>query len=88
MPSEDVFKYSSVLFHMFLYFWFEKFAINLQKLDVEGNPHSVIFWTPLIRKDFTQSTFTEFIDPYIHPIVNLLKRSMQPRIGEDIKKVL
>ena len=38
MPSEGVFKYSSVLLHMFLYFQSEKFGINLQRLDVEGNP--------------------------------------------------
>ena len=48
--TEGGFRYSSFLFHMFLHFQAEKFPINLQKLDVEGNPLSVIFWTSLIRK--------------------------------------
>lgn len=88
MPFEGVFKYSSVLFHMFLYFQSEKFALNLQKLDVEGNPQLVIFWTPLIRKYSSQSTYIDFIDSFIHPMVNLLNSSRQPRISEEIKKVL
>ena len=53
MIEEGVFKYSSALFHMFLYFQPKIFAFNFQKLDVEGNPQSVIFWTSLIRKDST-----------------------------------
>ena len=86
MPEECVFKYSLVLFHMFLYFQSEKFAINLQKLDVEGNPQSVIFWTPLIKKDSTQSTYTKFIDSFIHPMVNMLNSSSQPRINEELRR--
>ena len=41
-----------------------------------------------MRKDSTQSTYTEFIDSFIHPIVNILNSSIQPRINEEIKKVL
>ena len=41
--EEWVFKYSSILFHMFLYFQSERFAVSLQKLDTEGNPQSVVF---------------------------------------------
>ena len=43
LPKEGVFKYSTVLFHMFLYFQYERFAVSLQKLDTEYNPHSVVF---------------------------------------------
>ena len=38
MPEEGVFKHSSVLFHIFMYFQPKIFAINLQNMDVEGNP--------------------------------------------------
>lgn len=51
--EEGVFKYSSVLFHIFLYFQSERFAVSLQKLDTKGNPQSVVFWISLIRKDPT-----------------------------------
>ena len=86
--KEGVFKYSSVLFHLFLYFQSERFAVNLQKLDTEGNPQSVVFWTSLIRKDSTEFTYKDFIDFFIHPVVNMLSSSSEPRISEEIKKVL
>ena len=38
LPEEGVFKYSSLLFHLFLYFQSERFAVSLQKLDTESNP--------------------------------------------------
>ena len=38
LPEEGVFKYSLVLFHLFLYFQSERFAVSLQKLDTKGNP--------------------------------------------------
>ena len=44
-PIEGVFRYTSFMFHMFLYFQADKFPIRLQKLDVEENPISFIFWT-------------------------------------------
>ena len=88
MPEEGVFKYSFVLFHMFLYFQAEILVISLQKLDVEGNPQSVIFWTSLIRKDSMKFTYTNFIDLFIYPIVNMLNNIIQPRVGDEIKKVL
>lgn len=49
-PDERVFKYSSVLFHMLLYFQSDRLPVNIQKLDTKGNPRSIIFQTPLIQK--------------------------------------
>jgi len=62
LPEEGAFKYSSVLFHMFLYFQSKRFAVSLQKLDTEGNPQSVVFWTSLIRKDSIEFSYKDFID--------------------------
>ena len=87
-PDGRVFKYSSVLFHMFLYFQSERFIVNIQKLDTKGNPRSVIFWTPLIQKYSTIFSYKEFIDSFFHPVVNMLSSSNQPRISDKIKKVL
>lgn len=36
MGNEMVFKYSLVLYHMFLYYQLEKFPFTLQKLDTKG----------------------------------------------------
>ena len=71
-PTEGVFRYNSFLFHMFLYFQSEKFPITLQKLDVEGNPLSFIFWTSLIRKESTEFNYVDFTHSFIHPLINML----------------
>ena len=44
-PTEEVFKYASVLVYLFLYSHGGKFNFSLQKLDEEGNQQSIIFWT-------------------------------------------
>ena len=88
LPEEGMFKYSSLLFHLFIYFQSERFANSLKKLDTEGNPQSVVLWTSLIRKDSTEFTYKDFIDSFFHPVVNMLSSSSQPRISEEIKKVL
>lgn len=88
LPEEGMFKYSSILFHMFLYFQSERFAVSLQKLETEGNPQSIVFWTSLIRKDSTEFTYKDFIDSFIHPVPNTLRSSSQPRINEEMKKIL
>ena len=73
---------------MFLYFQPEIFETNLQKLDVEGNPLLVIFWTPLIRNYSVEFTYTDFVDSFIYPIINMLNNNIQPRVSDEIKKVL
>ena len=83
LPTEGVFIYTSFFFHMFLFFQAEKFPINLQKLDVEGNPLSVIFWTSLIRKESIEITYVDFIDCFVHPLINMLTNSVQPRISNE-----
>ena len=86
--DERVFKYSSILFHMFLYFQSDRFPVNIQKLDTKGNPISIIFWTPLIQKYSTVFSYKEFIDSFFHLVVIILSSSNQPKINDEIKKVL
>ena len=50
LPTEGVFRYSSYLFHLFLFYQAGKFPVSLQKMDVEGKTLSIIFWTSLLRK--------------------------------------
>ena len=86
--EEGVFKYSSVLFHLFLFFQSERFVVSLPKLDLEGDPQSVVFWTSLIRNSSTEFSYKYFIDSFVYPIVNMLISSIQTRVSEEIKKVL
>jgi len=88
LPSERLFKYSSVLFHTFLYFQSNRFPINIQKQETKGNPRSIIFWTPLIQKYSTVFSYKEFIDSFVHLVVNMLSSSNQPRVSDEINKVL
>ena len=37
--NERVFKYSSVLYHLFIYYQSDKFPFSIQKLDTKGNPN-------------------------------------------------
>lgn len=46
LENERVFKYSSVSYHLFLYYKANNFPFTIQKLDTRGNPISVVFWTP------------------------------------------
>ena len=48
LPTERVLKYSSMLFHTFLYYQVDKTPVKIQKLDTKGKERSVVFWTPLI----------------------------------------
>jgi hypothetical protein len=40
-PTEDMFRYSSILAYMFIFFQSDKFPFFLQKLDQDGNPQMV-----------------------------------------------
>ena len=81
MGIERVFKYSSVLYHMFLYYQLEKFPFTLQKLDTKDQPRSVIFWTPLIHKYQSPYSYSDFIDLFVHPIMTMFIGSPPPRIS-------
>lgn len=88
LPNEIVFQYSFVFFHMFLYFQSDKFPVNIQMLDTKGHPGSVIFWTPLIQKHSIVFSYKELIDSFVHLVVNMLSSSSQPKISDEIKRVL
>lgn len=42
ISNERVYKYSSVLYHLFLYYQADKFPFTLQKLDTKDHPRLVI----------------------------------------------
>ena len=73
---------------MFLYFQSDNFLVTLQKLDIEGNPLSIIFWTTLLRKECADFTYAEFSELFIHSVIKMLIKTEQPRINEEMKKIL
>lgn len=88
MSNERLFKYSLVLYHLFLYYQVDKFPFTLQKLDTKGHPRLVIFWTPLIHTYDSPYPYTDFIDLLVHPVVTMLLGSPPPRISLDIRRIL
>jgi len=88
MGNERVFKCSSVLYHLFLYYYTEKFPFTLQKLDTRGQPRSVLFWTPFFHEFGSPYTYSDFIDSFVHPIMTMLIGNPPPRVSLEIKRVL
>lgn len=72
LPIERVFKYSLVLFYMFLYYQTDKFPVSIQKLDTRGMERSVVYWTPLVQKFSTTFTYKDFIDSFVYLVMNML----------------
>ena len=87
LPDEGVFKYSSYLLHLFLFFQEENFPVALYKMGVEGKPLSVIFWTSLLRKNNSEYSYKDFNDLFIKPAMSFLKKAEPPRINEEIKRI-
>ena len=87
-PTEGVFRYSSYLFHLFLFFEAEHPPIALKKMDVEGQPLSMIFWTSLLRKEGNEFSYKHFSYLFIRTCMNLIYKSEQPRVSEEMKRIL
>jgi len=47
--TEGMFKYSSILAYMFLYFQANRFNFSMQKMDADGKPQPVTAWTSLLK---------------------------------------
>lgn len=88
MDNERVFKYSSILYHLFLYYKADKFTFTLQKLDTRGNPRLVVLWTSLIHIYDSSYSYTDFIDLFVHLVATMLLGSPPPKISANIRRVL
>lgn len=49
---------------------------------------STIHWTEMVMKNSTTSSFVELIDAFIHPVAQLLNSQIEPKIGDEIKRIL
>jgi hypothetical protein len=70
--TEGMFRYSTILAYMFIFFQSDKFPFFLQKLDQDDNPQPVTSWTSLLRKNSSEFSFKQFIDQFYHPVVSML----------------
>jgi len=89
IDREGIFKYSSYIYHLFMYYQSEAFPCYIKKLDSQGERRSVIFWTSVYhRVDRSPYSYCEFIDQFVYPVSCLLMNSPPPRISCDMQKVL
>ena len=66
--NERVFKYSSIIYHLMIYFQSESFPFYVKKLDAKWNPRSVIFWSAITHNSpDSPYTYNDFVDPFVHP---------------------
>jgi hypothetical protein len=75
--------------HTCSYFFSQRsFSFFMQKLDKDGNPQPVTSWTSLLRKNSSEFSFKQFIDQFYHPVVSMLSGRKEPRINEEIQRIL
>ena len=72
-----------------IYYQSENFPFYTKKLDAQGNPRSVIFWSAITHgSPNSPYSYNEFIDLFIHPATTLLTGVSPPRLSNEIKKTL
>jgi hypothetical protein len=60
----------------------------MQKMDGDGRPQEVIAWTSLLIHNSTEFSFKKFIDQFYHPVVSMLNRIHEPRINDEVQRIL
>ena len=89
LERERVFRYTSYIYHLFLFYQPDSFSIPLKKLNAQGNPRSVVFWTSVFHYiSESPYTYCEFIDLFIHPAMTLLYGVPPPRLTDDMQRIL
>jgi hypothetical protein len=86
--TEGMFRYSSILTYMFTFFQAESFSFLMQKMDKDDKPQAVTSWTSLLRRNSTEFSFKQFIEQFYHPVVSMLSGRPEPRINEEIQRIL
>ena len=89
LDRERVFKYTSYIYHLLLYYQSDSFPVFLKKLDVRGERRSVIFLSSVFHHvNFSPYTYCEFIDLFIYPATCLLSTDSPPRLTVEMQRIL
>lgn len=63
LDREGVFKYSSYIYHLFMYYQSESFQCPIKKLDSKGERRSVFLWSSVFHQvQHSPCSYCEFID--------------------------
>jgi len=89
LDQEGIFKYSSYIYHLFMYYQSDCFQCPIKRLDSKGERRSIIFWTSVFHEVHNSPySYCEFIDLFVYPISCLLKRTPPARLSYDMQKIL
>lgn len=89
LERERVFKYTSYIYHLLLYYQSDSFPVFLKKLDAKEEQRSVIFWTSVFHLvSESPYTYCEFIDLFIYPATSLLSTDPPPRLTAEMQRIL
>lgn len=89
LDSEGIFKYSSYIYHLFMYYQPDCFQCPIKRLDSKGERRYVIFWTSVFHEvQNSPYSYCEFIDLFVYPVSCLLRRTPPARLSYDMQKIL
>jgi hypothetical protein len=83
-----MFRYSSILAYLFIFFQADKFSFSMQKMDGDGRPQAVTAWTSLLIHNSTEFSFKQFIDQFYNPVVSMLNGRPETRINDKVQRIL
>lgn len=89
LDREAIFKYSSYIYHLFMYYQTDCFQCHIKKLDSQGERRFVIFWSSVFHQvQNSPYSYCEFIDQFVYLVTCLLKRTPPVRLSNDMQKIL
>lgn len=62
--------------------------MKIRKCDSRGKERPVLYWTPIVQRYSIVSNYKDFIDSFVHLMMNMLTGTVQPMISPQIRKVL
>jgi hypothetical protein len=86
--TEGMFKNSSILAYLFVFFQANKFSFSMQKMDADGRPQGVTAWTSLLKHNSIEYNFKSFINLFYHSVVSMLGGQPEPRINDEFQRIL
>jgi hypothetical protein len=57
-------------------------------MDANGKPQPVTAWTSLLKRNSAEYHFAEFIDQFYHPMLGMLSGVPEPRVNDEVRRVL
>lgn len=87
LARERLFRYTSYIYHLILYHQYQKFSFPIKRVDAQGNPRSVVYWSSVFHtRSESPYTYCEFIDLFIHPAMSMMMSSPPPRLTDDMQR--